>query len=101
VIPQFRELPIYMTRKPDERCGARWAPGGEPIVLHLSNLPASERITDASRNVRVGRAKMPATSWCWIGDGPSVALVEVFVRKKKLAGTTCTCLGKQDQVIGC
>jgi len=95
VIPNFVNCDLY-TRKPDETLRARWAPGGEPIVMHLSNFRPVKRITDAVETFAMVRAKMPA-KLVLIGDGPDRGAAEYLVRKKKLQKDVHF-LGKQDQV---
>jgi L-malate glycosyltransferase len=95
VIPNFVNCDLY-TRKPDEALRARWAPGGEPIVMHLSNFRPVKRVTDAVEIFALVRAKMPA-KLVLIGDGPERGAAEYLVRKKKLQKDVHF-LGKQDQV---
>lgn len=95
VIPNFVNCDLY-TRKPDEALRARWAPGGEPIVMHLSNFRPVKRITDAVEIFALLRAKMPA-KLVLIGDGPERGAAEYLVRKRKLQKDVHF-LGKQDQV---
>ncbi|HWT89287.1 MAG TPA: N-acetyl-alpha-D-glucosaminyl L-malate synthase BshA, partial [Candidatus Angelobacter sp.] len=95
VIPNFVNCDLY-TRKPDETLRAKWAPGGEPIVMHLSNFRPVKRITDTVETFALVRAKMPA-KLVLIGDGPERGAAEYLVRKKKLQKDVHF-LGKQDQV---
>src|SRR5262249_11223768 len=95
VIPNFVNCDLY-TRKPDEALRAKWAPGGEPIVMHLSNFRPVKRVTDAIETFATVRAKMPA-KLVLIGDGPDRGAAEYLVRKKKLQKDVHF-LGKQDQV---
>jgi len=95
VIPNFVNCDLY-TRKPDEALRAKWAPGGEPVVMHLSNFRPVKRVTDAVEIFAQVRAKMPA-KLVLIGDGPERGAAEYLVRKKKLQKDVHF-LGKQDQV---
>jgi N-acetyl-alpha-D-glucosaminyl L-malate synthase BshA len=95
VIPNFVNCDLY-TRKQDEALRARWAPGREPIVMHLSNFRPVKRVTDAVEIFALLRAKMPA-KLVLIGDGPERGAAEYLVRKKKLQKDVHF-LGKQDQV---
>ena len=95
VIPNFVNCDLY-TRKPDEALRAKWAPGGESIVMHLSNFRPVKRVTDAVEIFAQVRAKMPA-KLVLIGDGPERGAAEYLVRKKKLQKDVHF-LGKQDQV---
>src|SRR5437868_10350716 len=95
VIPNFVNCDLYVRRQnPEQR--AKWAPGGEPILMHLSNFRPVKRITDAVEIVAQVRAKMPA-KLVLIGDGPERGAAEYLVRKKKLQKDVHF-LGKQDQV---
>jgi N-acetyl-alpha-D-glucosaminyl L-malate synthase BshA len=95
VIPNFVNCDLY-TRKPNLEQRAKWAPAGEPILMHLSNFRPVKRITDAVEIFAQVRAKMPA-KLVLIGDGPERGAAEYLVRKKKLQKDVHF-LGKQDQV---
>ena len=95
VIPNFVNCDLY-TRKPDEALRAKWAPAGEPIVMHLSNFRPVKRVSDAVETFALVRVKMPA-KLVLIGDGPDRGAAEYLVRKKKLQKDVHF-LGKQDQV---
>lgn len=95
VIPNFVNCDLY-TRTPDPELQAKWAPGGEPILMHLSNFRPVKRVTDAVEIFALVRAKMPA-KLVLIGDGPDRGAAEYLVRKKKLQKDVWF-LGKQDQV---
>jgi N-acetyl-alpha-D-glucosaminyl L-malate synthase BshA len=95
VIPNFVNCDLY-TRKPNPNQRAKWAPGGEPILMHLSNFRPVKRVTDAVEIFAQVRAKMPA-KLVLIGDGPDRGAAEYLVRKKKLQKDVHF-LGKQDQV---
>ena len=45
VIPNFVNCDLYK-RSEDQSARARWAPNGEPILMHLSNFRPVKRITD-------------------------------------------------------
>src|SRR5882672_9989638 len=45
VIPNFVNCDLYV-RTPNEAQRAKWAPSGEPIVMHLSNFRPVKRVTD-------------------------------------------------------
>ena len=95
VIPNFVNCDLY-TRAADGTFRAQIAPGGEPILMHLSNFRPVKRVTDAVEIFALVRAKMPA-KLVLIGDGPDRGAAEFLVRKKKLQKDVCF-LGKQDQV---
>src|SRR5262249_58100825 len=83
-------------RSANGKLRAQWAPGGEPILMHLSNFRPVKRVTDTVEIFALVRAKMPA-KLILIGDGPDRGAAEYLVRKKKLQKDV-RFLGKQDQV---
>jgi N-acetyl-alpha-D-glucosaminyl L-malate synthase BshA len=95
VIPNFVNCDLY-TRQPNPALRGKWAPVGEPILMHLSNFRPVKRVTDAVEIFAQVRAKMPA-KLVLIGDGPERGAAEYLVRKKKLQKDVHF-LGKQDQV---
>jgi L-malate glycosyltransferase len=95
VIPNFVNCDLY-TRASDTSLRAKWAPNGEPILMHLSNFRPVKRITDAVEIFALVRAKIPA-KLVMIGDGPDRGAAEYIVRKKRLSKDVFF-LGKQDQV---
>src|SRR6202045_332170 len=95
VIPNFVNCDLYI-RKDDPKLKAKWAPNGEPILIHLSNFRPVKRVTDAVEIFAMVREKMPA-KMVLIGDGPDRGAAEYLVRKKKLQKDVMF-LGKQDQV---
>jgi N-acetyl-alpha-D-glucosaminyl L-malate synthase BshA len=95
VIPNFVNCDLY-TRKDDADLRAEWAPGGEPILMHLSNFRPVKRLTDVIEIFALVREKMHA-KLVLIGDGPDRGAAEYIVRKKKLVRDVHF-LGKQDRV---
>jgi len=95
VIPNFVNCDLY-TRQPNPVQRAKWAPAGEPILMHLSNFRPVKRVADCVEIFAQVRAKMPA-KLVLIGDGPDRGAAEYLVRKKKLQKDVHF-LGKQDQV---
>jgi L-malate glycosyltransferase len=95
VIPNFVNCDLYK-RIDDGSLRAKWAPNGEPILMHLSNFRPVKRITDAVEIFARVREKMPA-KLILMGDGPDRGAAEYLVRKKRLSKDVCF-LGKQDQV---
>jgi L-malate glycosyltransferase len=95
VIPNFVNCDLY-TRSADGALRAQIAPGGEPILMHLSNFRPVKRITDAVEIFALVRAKMPA-KLVMIGDGPDRGAAEYLVRKKKLHKDVHF-LGKQNAI---
>jgi N-acetyl-alpha-D-glucosaminyl L-malate synthase BshA len=95
VIPNFVNCDLYI-RKDDPALRAEWAPGGEPIVMHLSNFRPVKRATDAVEIFGLLREKMRA-KLVMIGDGPDRGAIEWMIRKKGLTKDVFL-LGKQDRV---
>ncbi|MCL6482165.1 MAG: N-acetyl-alpha-D-glucosaminyl L-malate synthase BshA, partial [Firmicutes bacterium] len=98
VIPNFVNCELYC-RASDERLAqqrAQWAPGGEPILMHLSNFRPVKRVPDVVEIFARVRRAMPA-KLVLIGDGPDRGSVEYLVRQKKLTGDVYF-LGKQERV---
>jgi N-acetyl-alpha-D-glucosaminyl L-malate synthase BshA len=95
VIPNFVNCDVYM-RTDDPQLRAQWAPGGEPILMHLSNFRPVKRITDVVEIFALVREKIPA-KLVMIGDGPDRGTAEWLVRQKCLSRDVFF-LGKQDRV---
>jgi N-acetyl-alpha-D-glucosaminyl L-malate synthase BshA len=95
VIPNFVNCDLYK-KSEDRAARARWAPGGEPILMHLSNFRPVKRLTDVVEIFALVREKIPA-KLVLIGDGPDRGAAEYIVRKKHIAKDVLF-LGKQDHV---
>ncbi|MGD0907163.1 MAG: N-acetyl-alpha-D-glucosaminyl L-malate synthase BshA [Candidatus Acidiferrales bacterium] len=95
VIPNFVNCDLYC-RKMEPELRARWAPDGEPILMHLSNFRPVKRVTDVIEIFALVRDKLKA-KLVLIGDGPDRGAAEYMVRKKKLT-RDIHFLGKQDRV---
>jgi len=95
VIPNFVNCDLYK-RYENSQLRAKWAPNGEPILMHLSNFRPVKRVTDAVEAFALVREKMPA-KLVMMGDGPDRGPAEHIVRKKRLTKDVFF-LGKQDQV---
>ncbi|MGD0841070.1 MAG: N-acetyl-alpha-D-glucosaminyl L-malate synthase BshA [Candidatus Acidiferrales bacterium] len=95
VISNFVNCDLYH-RADDPQLRAKWAPDGEPILMHLSNFRPVKRVTDAVEIFALVREKIPA-KLVLIGDGPERASAEWLVRKKCLSSDVHF-LGKQDHV---
>jgi len=95
VIPNFVNCDLYK-RSDDAAARARWAPEGEPILMHLSNFRPVKRVTDVVEIFALVREKIPA-KLVLIGDGPDRGAAEYIVRKKRLSKDVFF-LGKQDHV---
>jgi N-acetyl-alpha-D-glucosaminyl L-malate synthase BshA len=95
VIPNFVNCDLYK-KSDDAAARARWAPGGEPILMHLSNFRPVKRLTDVVEIFALVREKIPV-KLVLIGDGPDRGAAEYIVRKKRLTKDVMF-LGKQDRV---
>jgi N-acetyl-alpha-D-glucosaminyl L-malate synthase BshA len=95
VISNFVNCDLYK-RAEDQAGRARWAPNGEPILMHLSNFRPVKRITDVVEIFAQVRERTPA-KLVMIGDGPDRGAAEYTVRKKHLSKDVFF-LGKQDHV---
>jgi N-acetyl-alpha-D-glucosaminyl L-malate synthase BshA len=95
VIPNFVNCDAYL-RADDPELRAKWAPNGEPILMHLSNFRPVKRVNDVVEIFALVRQKMPA-KLVLIGDGPDRGAAEYLVRQKKLGCDVCF-LGKQERV---
>jgi N-acetyl-alpha-D-glucosaminyl L-malate synthase BshA len=95
VIPNFVNCDLYC-RKPNPELRAEWAPGGEPILMHLSNFRPVKRILDAVEIFAIVREKIP-TKLVMIGDGPDRAPAEDLARKRGVEKDVLF-LGKQNAI---
>jgi len=95
MIPNFVNCDLYK-RAGDQQARARWAPGGEPILMHLSNFRPVKRVTDVVEIFARVREKMPA-KLVMIGDGPDRAAAEYLARQRRLSKEVFF-LGKHDSV---
>jgi L-malate glycosyltransferase len=95
VVPNFVNCDLYK-RCDDAAARAKWAPNGEPILMHLSNFRPVKRVTDAVEIFALVREKIPA-KLVMMGDGPDRGAAEYIVRKKRLTKDVFF-LGKQDVV---
>ena len=95
VIPNFVNCDLYC-RCEKSPLRAKWAPNGEPILMHLSNFRPVKRVTDVVEIFAQVREKMPA-KLVMVGDGPDRGAAEYLARKKKIIKDVIF-LGKQDHV---
>jgi len=95
VIPNFVNCELYQRRE-NPAARAKWAPDGEPILMHLSNFRPVKRVLDAVEIFALVREKIPA-KLVMIGDGPDRGAAEYLARKKRLSKDILF-LGKQDRV---
>ncbi|MGH9792303.1 MAG: N-acetyl-alpha-D-glucosaminyl L-malate synthase BshA [Candidatus Acidiferrales bacterium] len=95
VVPNFVNCDSYV-RSTDAAERAKWAPQGQPILMHLSNFRPVKRVTDVVEIFALVRQKMPA-KLVLMGDGPDRGAAEWLVRQKCLSRDVCF-LGKQERV---
>ena len=74
----------------------RFAPGGESILIHISNFRAVKRPVDVVEIFEKVREKIPAVL-LMIGDGPERGQAERRAREKRMDGHAHF-LGKQDNI---
>lgn len=74
VIPNFINLKRYVNLEPNG-LRERFAPGGEPIITHVSNFRKVKRVEDVVKIFAGIRDEMPA-KLLLIGDGPERFTVE-------------------------
>ena len=96
VIPNFVNCDLYARSAADMKLRAKWAPNGEPILMHLSNFRPVKRVPDTVEIFALVRAKMPA-KLVLMGDGPERGAAEYLVRKYRLQKDVFF-LGKQNAV---
>ena len=96
VIPNFVNCDLYTRGAADQALRDKWAPNGEPILMHLSNFRPVKRVPDTVEIFRLVRAKMPA-KLVLMGDGPDRGTAEYLVRKYRLQKDVFF-LGKQNAV---
>jgi N-acetyl-alpha-D-glucosaminyl L-malate synthase BshA len=83
--------------KDDCRCfREKFAPNGEPILIHLSNFRPVKRVKDTIEITRLVKEVMPV-KLVLLGDGPERAQAELLVKKYKLENDVFF-LGKQEDV---
>ena len=95
VIPNFVNCELYK-RIENPAARAKWAPNGEPILMHLSNFRPVKRVLDVVEIFALVREKISA-KLVMIGDGPDRGAAEHLARKKGLSRDIMF-LGKQDRV---
>ncbi len=83
---------------PDPRARERWAPGGEPILMHISNFRPVKRVGDVVRVFRLVREQRPA-KLVLVGEGPERLFVQQLVREFELSGDVHFA-GEQDDIQG-
>ena len=98
VIPNFVNCDIYEPLSTEARAAGRkrYAPPGEPILVHLSNFRPVKRAPDAVLIFVEIAQKMPA-HLLLIGDGPDRSVAEWLARRHNLQDRVHF-LGKQNNV---
>jgi N-acetyl-alpha-D-glucosaminyl L-malate synthase BshA len=95
VIPNFVNCDLYV-RPETSPLREKWAPGGEPILMHLSNFRPVKRVCDVIQIFARVCREIPARL-VMIGDGPDRSSAEWLARKLNIADRVLF-LGKQDSV---
>jgi len=96
VIFNFVNCEMYCRGEAWAQRRAEYAPGGERILVHLSNFRPIKRITDVVEIFDRVRKKIPA-KLLLIGDGPDRSQAEWLAVQKGIHDDVLF-LGKQDQV---
>ncbi len=84
VIPNFID-PERFRRRPDQRIRKRLAPGGEKIVMHVSNFRPVKRAVEVVKVFARLRLRMPAVL-VMIGEGPDQPAAARTAEKLGVAG---------------
>ena len=95
VIPNFVNCDVFSPGSGKCR-REEFAPGGEKILVHLSNFRPVKRVPDVIETFALVRREIPA-KLLMIGDGPDRTVAEWMAREKKLSPEVFF-LGKQNQV---
>ena len=95
VIYNFVNCEKYCCRK-DGALSRKFAPGGEKILVHLSNFRPVKRVGDVVEIFTRVREQVPA-KLLLIGDGPDRAAAEILTQRKGVREDTFF-LGKQENV---
>jgi N-acetyl-alpha-D-glucosaminyl L-malate synthase BshA len=95
VIYNFVNCEAYR-RSPDDQLRRRFAPGGEKILVHLSNFRPVKRVLDVIEIFSLVRAKVDA-KLLMVGDGPDRSAAEMLAHRKGI-NQHVFFLGKQDNV---
>jgi N-acetyl-alpha-D-glucosaminyl L-malate synthase BshA len=96
VIPNFVNCDLYQRNGDTARYRNEWAPGGEKVVVHLSNFRPVKRVPDVIEIFERIQKEVPA-KLVMIGDGPDRSRAEWMVVEKGLQERVLF-LGKQDEV---
>lgn len=96
VIPNFVDTEKYR-RIACEEIRTRFAPGGEKVLVHISNFRAVKRVPDVIRVFDQVRKKVPS-NLILVGDGPDRSASEMLVRELNLQEHV-KFLGKQQELV--
>jgi N-acetyl-alpha-D-glucosaminyl L-malate synthase BshA len=96
VIPNFVDVGSHH-REDRSDLRARLAPGGEKLVIHVSNFRPVKRVTAVIEIFKRIRAEIPA-QLLMVGDGPDMGEAVGLCRKYEL-GSAVRFLGDQEQVV--
>jgi N-acetyl-alpha-D-glucosaminyl L-malate synthase BshA len=96
VIPNFLDCSAYRRREV-ESLRARLAPGGEKIVIHVSNFRPVKRVTAVVEVFARIRRQLPARL-LMVGDGPDLAEATRLARTLDIADAV-DFLGEQDELM--
>jgi len=96
VIPNFVETEVYK-RIPSEEVRAKFAPGHERILVHVSNFRMVKRVSDVIRIFNEVLKKVPSRLLL-VGDGPDRSNCEILVHELGLTENV-KFLGKQQELV--
>lgn len=83
VIYNFIDTSRYIVYNPDECIRKKIAPGGEKLIMHMSNFRPVKRIPDLIRAFQIIQKSIPA-KLVLIGDGPERQIAEDLVHQLRL-----------------
>jgi N-acetyl-alpha-D-glucosaminyl L-malate synthase BshA len=95
VIKNFVNCALYHPDN-EKKCAAAYAPGGEKLLIHLSNFRPVKRVVDCVRILAEVRKTVPARL-LMVGDGPDRGAAEHLARTLNVADHVLF-LGKQNHV---
>jgi N-acetyl-alpha-D-glucosaminyl L-malate synthase BshA len=96
VIPNFVDTAKYK-RVSSAEVRSRFAPGGEKVLVHVSNFRVVKRVPDVVRIFAEVKKKIPSTLLL-VGDGPERSACEILVRELQLQDHV-RFLGKQLELV--
>jgi N-acetyl-alpha-D-glucosaminyl L-malate synthase BshA len=96
VIPNFVDCDSH-TRRSSPSLRSRLAPGGEKLLIHVSNFRPLKRVASVVDIFRRVRRKVPSRL-LMVGDGPEISEATAFARSHGLTHDV-QFLGDQEQVV--